>query len=175
MFATQFALQFRIALCHILSHNVFIMFVGKFYIGHAKVMLKRGVITPYRRVPYYSKEYSAQGPQDYKELFNLRHSLLQNVIKRAFGVLKKRFPILADGNEPVYSVITVRNIAIASCILHNFLMGIDIDEQIIAEVDRELLQRDIDRAVWQRRNEDHMEGANLRNNIALEMWNAYEV
>jgi hypothetical protein len=36
------------------------------------------------------------------------------------------------------------DIVLPCCIIHNFLMGVDIDEDLIAEVDRELLQNDID-------------------------------
>ena len=40
------------------------------------------------------------------------------------------------------------DIVLACCILHNFLMGVDIDESLIVEVDRELIQRDIDRSQY---------------------------
>lgn len=33
-----------------------------------------------------------------------RHASLRNAIERAFGVLKKRFSILASGAEPKYNV-----------------------------------------------------------------------
>jgi len=52
-------------------------------------MLKPNIITPYRDVRYYLKEYSQGGPQNAKELFNLRHSSLRNVIERTFRVMKK--------------------------------------------------------------------------------------
>lgn len=111
---------------------------GKFYIGDAEYMLKRGLLTPYRGVKYHLKEYSARGPQNYRELFNLRHSSLRNLIERTFRVLKKRFPIISSGTEAHYSVDIMTDIILACCILHNFLMEVDVDEQLIAEVDREL-------------------------------------
>jgi hypothetical protein len=40
-----------------------------------------------------------QRPQDYKELFNLRHSQLRNVIERIFGAAKKRFAVLKEGTR----------------------------------------------------------------------------
>jgi hypothetical protein len=45
----------------------------------------------YRGVRYHLKEVrqADQRPKNVKELFNLRHSLLRNVIKRIFGVLKR--------------------------------------------------------------------------------------
>ncbi|KAL2318528.1 hypothetical protein Fmac_032404 [Flemingia macrophylla] len=70
---------------------------GKYYLGDAGFMLKSQILTPYRGVRYHLKEYSRRGPQNPRELFNHRHSSLRNVIERTFGVLKKRFPIIASG------------------------------------------------------------------------------
>lgn len=159
---------------NILVHNIYTIHVGKYYIGDAGFMLKQGLLTPYRGVRYHLKEYSNRGPQNARELFNLRHSSLRNVIERSFGVLKKRFPIIASGTEPFYSFDIMIDIILACCILHNFLMGADVDESLIAEVDRELLQRDIDRSQTQARDEDYRQGSLLRDNIANEMWNAYQ-
>ena len=107
-------------------HDLHVIVVGKFYLGDGGFMLKRGVLTPYRAVRYHSKEYSARGPQNAKELFNHRHASLRNVIERTFGVLKKRFPIIGSGTEPSYSFDTMVDVVLACCILHNFLMGVDI-------------------------------------------------
>ncbi|CAI9302075.1 unnamed protein product [Lactuca saligna] len=52
------------------------------------------LIAPYRGVRYHLKEYSTRAPQNARELFNLRHASLRNAIERAFGVLKRRFPII---------------------------------------------------------------------------------
>lgn len=60
-------------------------------------MLRSGLITPYRGVRYHLKEYSSRAPENAQEIFNHRHSSLRNVIERAFGVLKKRFPIIGSG------------------------------------------------------------------------------
>jgi hypothetical protein len=136
-------------------------------------MLKQGLLTPYRGVRYHLKEYSSRGPQNPRELFNLRHSSLRNVIERTFGVLKKRFPIIASGTEPHYSFEVMIDIVFACCILHNFLMGVDIDEALIAEVDHELLQNDIDRSQTQQHDEDYRLGSLLREAITTEMWNLY--
>ncbi|XP_057733226.1 protein ALP1-like [Arachis stenosperma] len=83
---------------------------GKFYLGDAGFMLKPGILTPYKGVRYHLKEYSLREPQNPKELFNHRHSSLRNVIERCFGVLKKRFPIIAGDTEPYYSFETMRDI-----------------------------------------------------------------
>jgi len=76
------------------------MFVGKYYLGDVGFMLKTIIITLYHEVRYHLKEYSRRGPKNAKELFNHRHSSLRNVIERAFGVMKKRFPIIASRTKP---------------------------------------------------------------------------
>src|SRR5690349_4464280 len=58
-------------------------------------------------------------PQDYKELFNLRHSQARNVIERIFGILKKRFPIIVQA--PEFSLSMQSKLVIACCVLHNFI------------------------------------------------------
>ncbi|XP_042396558.1 uncharacterized protein LOC121986671 [Zingiber officinale] len=83
-------------------------------------------------------EYSRCGPTNAKELFNFRYASLRDIIERAFGVLKKRFPIIASGTEPHYEIDIRTDIILACCILHNFLMEVDPDERLINEVDHEL-------------------------------------
>ena len=137
-------------------------------------MLRRGLLTPYRNVRYHLKEYSSQQPQNFRELFNLRHSSLRNAIERAFGVLKKRFPIIGD-TQPTYSVEIQSQIVLACCILHNFLMEFDPDLEYINKVDEELANQspseeesgDISA------EKDHAQGESLRNEIAMQMWNDY--
>ncbi|KAF2293662.1 hypothetical protein GH714_003932 [Hevea brasiliensis] len=120
---------------------------GKFYLVDAGLPLRSGLIAQYRGVRYHLNEYSRRRPQNAKELFNHRHASLRNVIERAFGVLKKRFPIIASGTEPHYSFETMIEIVLACCIIHNFLMGVDPDENLIAEVDRELMHAEADHHV----------------------------
>ena len=123
--------------------------VGKYYLGDAGFMLKRQILTPYRGVRYHLKEYSGRPPQNAKELFNHRHASLRNVIERTFGVLKKRFPIIGSGTKSHYSLITMKNIVLACCILHNFIRGVDRDDEFLAEVDRDLQQEQDDRVTTQ--------------------------
>ncbi|XP_073034320.1 uncharacterized protein [Primulina eburnea] len=94
---------------------------GSYYLcdnGYANV---EGFLTPYRRVRYHRDAWGnrACGPQDYKELFNWRHSQARNVIERAFGLLKKRWAIL---RSPSFYPLKVQNLIILACILlHNFI------------------------------------------------------
>ncbi|XP_068487124.1 uncharacterized protein [Phaseolus vulgaris] len=146
---------------------------GKYYLGDAGFMLKRNIITPYRGVRYHLKEYSRRGPQNAKELFNHRHSSLRNVIERTFGVLKKRFPIIASGTEPHYDVDTMTKIVLACCILHNFLRGIDNYESLLEEVDNELLEQDVQPSTTHAREHDYRIRCDIRDAIANEMWQDY--
>ena len=131
-------------------------------------------MTPYRGVRYHLKEYSSRRLQNARELFNLRHASLRNVIERTFGVLKKRFPIIASGTEPNFSMETMVDIIIACCILHNFLMGVDPDADLISEVDCELSRnRNIDDQLANNQEEDYRQGSIKRDNIARDMWLNY--
>ncbi|KAK9999017.1 hypothetical protein SO802_018620 [Lithocarpus litseifolius] len=69
--------------------------LGKYYLVHAGYMNRGRLIAPYSGVCYHLKEYSSRPLENAKELFNLRHVSLRNAIERAFGVLKKKFPIIA--------------------------------------------------------------------------------
>ena len=106
--------------------------------------LKTGFLTPYRSTNYLLKEYSIHQPENAPEVFNLRHSSLRNSIERVFGVLKKIFSIIASGIEPHYPVETHSDIILACCILHNYLIGVDPDERLIAEVDIELFSEEVE-------------------------------
>jgi len=73
-------------------------------------------------VRYHLKEQAKANkrPKDKKELFNLRHASLRNIIKRAFSVLKARFPILNKGRKG-YSLKTQIKIIWALTAIHNFI------------------------------------------------------
>ena len=103
---------------------------------------------------YHLKEYSVRPPKNAKELFNLRHASLRNAIARAFGILKNRFPIIASTIEPSYCVDTKNEFIFSCCILHNYLMGIDPDECLIVEVDKEVLYFHCERAAPSPRKDD---------------------
>ena len=59
-------------------------------------------LTPYRDIRYHLKEMSQMADArsiNYKELWNLRHSSLCNIIERAFGVIKQQFQVLKVGSQ----------------------------------------------------------------------------
>lgn len=93
---------------------------GKYFLVDLKYANIPGFIAPYLGTPYGLLEYEPQfQPQDAKELFNHRHSLLQTITDRAFGALKERFPILMSA--PSYPLPTQVKLVVAACALHNFI------------------------------------------------------
>ncbi|KAK5846540.1 hypothetical protein PVK06_002832 [Gossypium arboreum] len=95
---------------------------GKYYLADAGYGIRNGYITPYRGVRYHLKEFSAQGLENAKELFNLHHSSLRTTIERVFGILKKWFRVLDA--EPFWNFQTQVDIVLACCIFHNHIMGV---------------------------------------------------
>src|SRR5882724_8689113 len=66
-------------------------------------------------------------PQNYKELYNLRHMQARNIIERIFGVAKKCFVILWETNE--YPMLTQGKIVSACVVNHKFIGTYDPDDQ----------------------------------------------
>jgi hypothetical protein len=94
--------------------------VGKYYLADAAYGLSTTCLPPYRGIRYHLKEWGRAGerPQNMRELFNLRHSSLRNVIERTYGVAEKRFPLLNYMSQYPYEM---QIKLIYSCFaLHNF-------------------------------------------------------
>ncbi|KAK5772816.1 hypothetical protein PVK06_049113 [Gossypium arboreum] len=96
---------------------------GKYYLADARYNIRNEYITPYRGVRYHLKEFSAQGLENAKKLFNLHHLLLQITIERVFGILKKQFRVLDA--EPFWNFQTQVDIVLACRIIDNHIMGVD--------------------------------------------------
>ncbi|XP_023765600.1 uncharacterized protein LOC111914097 [Lactuca sativa] len=148
---------------------------GRYYLVDAGLPHSTILMAPYRGVRYHLKEYSTRAPQNAKELFNLRHASLRNAIERAFGVLKRRFPIIRSTQEPFYSCETQSDIFSACCILHNFLIVEDRDKDLEDEVLQEVLSAPTEEV---RHNSSGAREGNsmaeqLRNSIANQMWTNY--
>lgn len=80
------------------------------------------VLVPYQKTRYHLREQYATGrkPESKEELFNLRHSQARNVVERAFGVLKKRFKILALPRHG-FSLSTQIKLIFVLTAIHNFM------------------------------------------------------
>lgn len=70
------------------------------------------------------------------ETFNQCHARLRNVIERAFGVVKARFPILKRMTP--YSFTTQTKIVMACFSIHNFLRQISVVDRLFSEYDNEV-------------------------------------
>ena len=94
---------------------------GKYWLGDAGYGNSEFVLSPYYRVRYYLKEVrqANQRPKNIKELFNLQHSSLRNVIKYIFSILKRQWQILG-GKGCEYSIGTQIDLFCALIGLYNF-------------------------------------------------------
>ncbi|KAM3343639.1 hypothetical protein P3S68_025728 [Capsicum galapagoense] len=73
-----------------------------------------------------------------KEALNSQDSL-KIPEERAFGVLKKRFPIISSSIESSYGIETQKLIIFACYVLHNYLRGVDPNDELLAQVDVQLM------------------------------------
>lgn len=90
---------------------------------------------PYRNIRYWIGDYRRVPPTTKEDKFNQAHARLRNVIERAFGVLKVRFPVFSK--MPSYSFETQRDIVIACMSIHNFLRRNALDDWLIKEYENE--------------------------------------
>lgn len=125
-------------------------------------------------------------PTDEKELFNLRHSSLRNVVERVFGVLKMRFHILEK--RPKYSIQTQIQLVYALVALHNFIGRANADDDLFKDelrrMETDILMPERDDMFNQRRPSGYSSAATqakqeremdkLCDRIALEMWQDYK-
>ena len=119
-------------------------------------------------------------PQNYKELFNLRHASLRNVIERAFGIVKKRFPILTQMTNYPYEF-HIRLVK-ACFMLHNFIrlnQGYEDeydawDPYTEGDGNGGLGNEDDDEGGEIRENQNEREVNQKKDTIAREMWESYQ-
>jgi hypothetical protein len=97
---------------------------GKYILGDAGFTNCDFVLTLYRGISYPLKEWeqSKARPQNAKELFNLRHAQLRNIIERIFGVIKKVWKILTIPRS--FKIDAQVKVVAALCVLHNILVNI---------------------------------------------------
>lgn len=95
-------------------------------------------MAPYRNVRYWLGDFHRRRALNNKEKFNHSHAKLRNVIERAFGVLKARFPVLKRMTR--FPLITQRNITIACFALHNFIRKEGLSDELFSQYDQENVQ-----------------------------------
>jgi hypothetical protein len=148
---------------------------GKYYLGDAGYGLSTTVLTPYRGVRYHLKEWmnNNQRPQNAKELYNLRHASLRNVVERIFGVVKHRFPMLVNMHS--FSFSFQCDIILCCCIIHNFIWQYQEDEDtfdVTIDLDADVIQT---QEIAYVTTETQAEAELLRSSIAQQMWDDYLV
>lgn len=88
--------------------------------------------------------------------------------------LKKIFSIIASRIEAHYGVDTVSKSVLVWCILHNYLMMYDPNEDILCQVNYGLMQNPIEKIHSVERivrDIDARQGEKIINNMASYMWN----
>ena len=151
---------------------------GYYYVVDAGYPNIPGFLAPYRGERYHLNDFHGRGRITRKyELFNYRHSSLRNVIERAFGVLKARFPILKS--MPNYPLPRKKLIPIACCTLHNFIKMEDRADQLFTLYGREGLTIDEEISVSLVRDDIRVDLSQqhqmsiVRESIADQLWNEY--
>ncbi|VFQ70968.1 unnamed protein product [Cuscuta campestris] len=105
----------------------------KYYLCDAAYTNTPGFMTPYRGTRYWLADFRRQRALTKEERFNHAHAELRNVIERAYGVLKARFPILKQ--MAPFSFPIQRDIVIACFAIHNFKRKCNIYDQLFMEYD----------------------------------------
>nr|KAJ0192580.1 hypothetical protein LSAT_V11C800447370 [Lactuca sativa] len=88
-------------------------------------------MAPYRNVRYWLGDFHRRRALTNKEKFNHSHAKLRNVVERAFGLLKARFPILK--RMAPFPLVTQRNIVIACFALHNYIIKEGLSDEYFSQ------------------------------------------
>jgi|ERR1700761_181658 len=123
-------------------------------------------------------------PQNFKELYNLRHASARNVVERIFGVIKHRWTILT--RAPHYNMHVQAKIPSALVALHNFILEHDCSD-LERWLDNDNAQDD---APGQHRaapidfgrlatsdvtsNAEKRRAEAVRQRVAMDMWDGYQ-
>ena len=152
---------------------------GKYWLRDAGYGNSEYVMSPYRGVRYHLKEQRQADlrPNTAKELFNLRHASLRNVIERIFEVVKRKFKIL--GSVAEYSIDTQIHLVLGLIALYNFIhsqedIQEDIDEVVQdenQEIDEDILDGNFNIRSLGQSTSSKMD--KRRDRIAEDMWKDY--
>ncbi|KAG5764097.1 hypothetical protein H9Q72_007804 [Fusarium xylarioides] len=147
--------------------------MNRFYVGDAGFGSRQGLIVPYAGVRYHLDDWKItyDGPQNEKELYNLRQSRLRIIVKLAFSRVKRKFRILRCG-APEYSIHKQILFIYACTGLMNFISSCrEAEEDEATEEDREILEKVRD---WADKCVKSGNSLLLRSTIAKEQWEAHE-
>jgi hypothetical protein len=112
-------------------------------------------------------------PQNHKELFNLHHAQLRNVIEQIFGVVKWRSKVLVVAQE--YSIQTQAQLVGALAVLHNFIQIHDLTDVIDGDEDpgEDAIPPCCPRHWHNPGQQERQRADNCQEQITLDMWNDY--
>lgn len=92
---------------------------GKYYLVDSGYSTRTGYLGPHRRVRYHFGPFVTGGPPtNMREFFNIKHSDVQSMIERTFGVWKAKWRIL-DRKHPKYGLTKWVKIVTATMAIHN--------------------------------------------------------
>ncbi|KAL5158480.1 Uncharacterized protein HKD37_15G042939 [Glycine soja] len=152
---------------------------GKYYLVDCGFPNRRKFLVPYRGLRYHLQDFAGHGndPKNEKELFNLRHASLRNVIERIFGIFKSRFTIFKSA--PPFLFKTQAELVLTCATLHNFLRKECRSDEFLVEPTDESSSsssvlpnyKDNDHEPIVQTQEQEREDANIwRTNIGSDMW-----
>ncbi|KAK6160432.1 hypothetical protein DH2020_003813 [Rehmannia glutinosa] len=150
---------------------------GKTFLVDCGFPNRRQFLAPFRGVQYHLQDFGGEGrhPENARELFNMRHASLRNVVERIFGIFKSRFAIFKSA--PPFPFRTQVELVLACAGLHNFLRKECHSDEFPIEPDDEdssqpsLLTKTEDEVDVLQTQEEQRENANeWRNSVAQEMW-----
>ncbi|KAI3719353.1 hypothetical protein L6452_20250 [Arctium lappa] len=150
---------------------------NKYYLCDAAYTCTRGFMTPYRNTRYWLADFRRRRALTKEEMFNHAHAQLRNVIERAYGVLKARFPILKQ--MAPYPFPIQKDVVIACFAIHNFIRKCNIQDRLFMEYDENTMFTpteeqhegsggiEVDEMEWSSQDNEYM--TNLRDQIANQL------
>ncbi|KAJ9546352.1 hypothetical protein OSB04_018895 [Centaurea solstitialis] len=150
----------------------------KYYLCDAAYANARGFLAPYRNTRYWLADFRRRRALTREEKFNHAHAQLRNVIERAYGVLKARFPILKQMAPFPFTI--QRNVVFACVAIHNFIRKYNIQDQLFMEINEDTIfnneeeaegsgEEELDISQWGANSTEYM--ATLRDGIANSLVN----
>lgn len=152
-----------------------------YYLADAAYHNTDWLLTPYRGVRSRFSESEAENaaPENAKELFNLRHAALRQVVDRSIGALRKRFRCIRS--MPNFSIRHQIRLVFAITAIHNFVRAHrhaaeedDVWEEL-EETDDEEADPTEDLPEWDQTFYTTSEAMNAkRDQMAEDMWSRYQ-
>ncbi|KAL8487698.1 hypothetical protein ACS0TY_024140 [Phlomoides rotata] len=136
---------------------------GNYYLCDNGYPNYESFLTPYKGVRYHLNEWSARQPQNYQEYFNMKHTRVQNLIGRSFGLLKMHWGILHGLSW--YDIGTANQIIMACCLIHTYIKK---------EMDVDPLEGCLDEYMSSQMDDDHNENIEIVESLdATNEWTAW--